>query len=403
MKKKIAIIGAGSAGIQSACHFLAYLNKDWQITLIHDPKINILGIGESSNPPFINALEVGTNFNMYNDLDALDGTMKLGTVYKNWREHDFFNPLLTGQTAVHFNTHKLKEFAIPRLHKKWPDKFVEIHGTCTEIVDDGTKVTLLIDKEYQDFDYLVDCRGFPRTFNDLPGMPKGYNDYTVVENPTVNYSLTYNKPRIIEDIVTGHVATPDGWMFTVPLTSRTGCGYMFNTSFTTIDQARQNFSKIIDVPVDEITTGVEYKFQSYYTNKLLNGRILKNGNQSVFFEPMFANSLWVYDQVNRLFFDHLINGASEEATNQKFKHVATSVLDLIYFHYHGGSNFKTPFWEYIVPLATKKVYESPHFKHACDVLKYVKESRHYVEGVQWVYSALNLEVIDKNFGYNYFT
>ena len=55
MMNKLAVIGVGSAGIQSLCHFLAWLDKSWEIYSIHSPKIPISGIGESTNPRFLDA------------------------------------------------------------------------------------------------------------------------------------------------------------------------------------------------------------------------------------------------------------------------------------------------------------------------------------------------------------
>ena len=81
-KNKLAVIGVGSAGIQSLCHFLAYMDETWEITSIHNPSKKIQGIGESSNPSFIAALELGVGFNLIEDLNKINGTLKFGTKYK---------------------------------------------------------------------------------------------------------------------------------------------------------------------------------------------------------------------------------------------------------------------------------------------------------------------------------
>mgnify|MGYP000394363711 CR=1 FL=1 len=46
---------------------------------------------------------------------------------------------------------------------------------------------------------------------------------------------------------------------------------------------------------------IEYHFKSYYAKQFLNGRIIKNGNAAIFFEPMSAFSLFLYDKINRSF------------------------------------------------------------------------------------------------------
>ena len=79
MMNKLAVIGVGSAGIQSLCHSLAWLDKSWEIYSIHSPKIPISGIGESTNPKFLGALEYGLDFSHQKNLSDINGTLKFGT------------------------------------------------------------------------------------------------------------------------------------------------------------------------------------------------------------------------------------------------------------------------------------------------------------------------------------
>src|SRR6185503_16454329 len=87
MKRKIAVIGAGSAGLLSAAHLCTWLDDSWEIVSIHNPKKKILGIGESTNGAFVSVLERGTNFSLAHpeDLAALDATIKYGSKFENWR------------------------------------------------------------------------------------------------------------------------------------------------------------------------------------------------------------------------------------------------------------------------------------------------------------------------------
>ena len=115
MMNKLAVIGVGSAGIQSLCHSLAWLDKSWEIYSIHSPKIPISGIGESTNPRFLDALGYGLDFLLHRDLSDINGTLKFGTKYTDWRKEPFYNPLLNGNLAIHFDTSILAKWAIPCL------------------------------------------------------------------------------------------------------------------------------------------------------------------------------------------------------------------------------------------------------------------------------------------------
>ena len=131
---KLAVIGVGSAGIQSLCHFLAWLDKSWEIYSIHSPKIPISGIGESSNPSFLSSLEYGLDFSLHKNFSDINGTLKFGTKYTNWRKEPFINPLLDGNLAIHFDTSILAKWAIPRFKKIWNNKFKIIEGEVTNIL-----------------------------------------------------------------------------------------------------------------------------------------------------------------------------------------------------------------------------------------------------------------------------
>ena len=393
--KTIAVVGAGTAGIQGICHYLAYLGSHgWTVTLIHSPKINILGIGESTNPPFVEALEDGANFNILDDMEELDATFKFGTHYVNWRDTPFTIPVLTGHAALHINTFKLREFSLPRIKSIWGDKFQIIEGTVSSMENKDEVVEIIVDGTAFQFDYAVDNRGFPEE----------YGDYHVIEDNPVNRALVHNTPEIATWNATLHQATPDGWMFGVPLSSRTSYGYLFNDRITPVDVAKANFSKEIDVPVDELDT-IEYKFMSYYAKNVLDKKILKNGNRAVFFEPMFANSLWLYKMTDRLFVSYIKQGIPESHVNDVFQSMAHEVEELICFFYHGGSKYNTEFWKNVKPYASKKLETSKTFS----IMKKIMTRQHKLKQFDptinehsWVFSEKHLFTIDEKLGYNYF-
>jgi hypothetical protein len=397
MKRKLAVIGLGSAGITALCHFLSWMNEEWEITSIHDPNIPILGIGESTNPSFINTLEWGLDFNLIRDLELLDGTLKYGTSYKNWREQEFRNPLLGGNTAAHINTFKLKEFALPRLTSIWGDKFKQIHGNA-EILDNGLNfVTLKIaDKNYR-FDYVIDCSGFPKSFE----------NYNVLEQQNLNHALIHNSaPKQInmyEPTYTGHIATKDGWMFEIPLISRNSYGYMFNDDVTPTEEAKINFAEILGIDVSELQN-IEYKFKSFYAKKLIVNRIIKGGNSAVFFEPLFANSLWLYDNINKYAFRYICGLDSETHLNQLFISLSKNVEDVIAFHYHGGSNYDTPFWDRVKTISNKKLEASEKFKQIQPVLQRFTRNKLWDnnEESSWAFGSKQMVDVSRNFGYKYF-
>ena len=180
--KNLCIVGVGTAGIQSLSHFLSFLGKDWNVFSIRDPEISPIGIGESTNPNFVLGIERGMDFNIIEDLEAINGTLKFGTKYSNWRCLDFVNPFIGGNVAVHFDSSKFSEFSLPRLSSRWGDRFKEIVGSVTSIENVENNVRVVVNGNKYIFDYVIDCTGFP----------KSYKDYYLVPDAPVNRCLVHN-------------------------------------------------------------------------------------------------------------------------------------------------------------------------------------------------------------------
>lgn len=396
---KIAVIGVGSGGILTICHLIYYLkNFNVQITSIYDPKVPSIGIGESTNPFFWKSTILGlglTDVNQFIKDKEIDSTKKNGTLYKNWRQKDFLNPLMFAEEdskdfAIHFNTHKFKEFAFSQLYKLWGKRLQEIHGDVSNIKNEKNCITVTVDNQDHVFDYVVDCRGFPKS-------DEGYN---LLDMP-VNHALIHNSTDINDDWnYTLHQATEHGWLFGVPLATRTSYGYLFNDKITDIVDARNNFSKIINVPVDELED-VEHKFKSYYIEKIIQGRLFKNGNSAVFFEPMFANSLWMYGFINSIIVEKITKHEScENELNFIYQQKALEIHDLICFYYQGGSIYNTDFWKYATNYSKTRLKNSKVFNELCNKFNYMNKNNCIINS-NTVFSSKTLKKMDKDLEYFY--
>jgi hypothetical protein len=397
--KKIAVIGTGSGGILSICQFLYYL-KDYEVYSISDPAIPAVGIGESTNPFFFSVINLALQIGEYDDFvekGELDSTIKLGTFFKDWRDNDFLNPLFgegNNRKAIHFNTFKFKEFAFPRLRDIWKERFIEIIGNVNDLKNNTNDAVVIINGEPHSFDYVVDCRGFA----------KDHEDYHLVNQP-VNHALIHNKTELQPDWkFTLHQATENGWMFGVPLKTRTSYGYLFNDTITDIETAKINFAKTINVPISELQN-IEYKFKSYYTKKIIDNRLMRNGNNAVFFEPLIGNSLWIYDFINKLLCDYITGGEnkySESILNYIFQKKALEVHDTLCYYYHGGSKYDTPFWQNAVRYSSEVLSKSLSFKQLQDKFEYMKENNCMIPS-EVIFGTESLVEIDKNLQYYYWS
>ena len=396
MKKKLAIIGCGSAGIQSVSHFLTWLKEDWTVTIFYDESIAITGIGESTNPVFVNNLQLGTDFNLQSDLASLNGTLKFATEYIDWRDKSFFNPFMAGNIGIHMDTHKLKDFAIDRFKTYWGKRFKEVIGNVTEIINEKNYAAVMLgDKKYV-FDYVIDCTGFPKSYE---------KDYHVFEGYPTNHALVHNVERDLDNIFnaynTEHIATDNGWMFTVPLKNRMSYGYLFNDQIVNIETAKEDFANRLNISKDDLNN-IEYKFKAYYCNKIVNNRVMANGNKAFFIEPLFGNSLFVYDQANRVIYDYIMGRITQESANKVFTQTAEDVHDVICYHYHGGSKYNTDFWQNAIGYSKDHLKQSKRFGEIPKTMKHANINNVYDDTILWIFNSPSLNTLDKNFNYNYF-
>lgn len=389
---KIAIIGTGTAGIVSISHCLAFLPKDWEVTSIYDPNIPMLGIGESTSTQIPLTLYHGTGLNLLDGAPDLDATIKHGVKYSNWRENDFFTKIPPPFYAMHFNNFKLKDYAFERFGHRWGSKFKTVLGEITNIVDFNDKVTItLADKTEHYFDYLIDCRGYP----------DDYSGYYSVDIP-VNHCLvhTINEPG--DWNYTHHYAHPNGWMFGIPLQTRQGWGYLYNDKITSRDDAVNDIARIFNTDSNELNLR-EFSFKNYKAKKFIDGRIIKNGNRALFFEPLEALSGWMYDGIIRTFFDMALSNIHDEDSANEYLHTLADDYELfIHFMYHGGSVYDSDFWKITKEKSSQKISQSKKFKEHIKSMKGLDPAMYSSPALVYPFPISVWKQIDNDMQYHYF-
>ncbi len=394
MKKRIAVVGVGSAGLLNVMHLCVWLDNSWEIVSVHDPKKKILGIGESTNGGFVHALEQATRFSIAHDEDmtALDATLKYGSRFVDWRRHQWINPLLNGNVAVHFNSRCLKNFTYDRLKRYWPGQFRTLEGDVREIVDRGDRVSVTIDGHEHDFDYLIDCRGTPSSFD----------DYVVSDCTLLDRCLVHRVAPYDYEPYTDHIATAHGWMFGVPLRGWKTYGYLYSQQFTSRQEAVSDMKNILKVDdLEAADYEQEYELTSYYAKQLVAGRVCKNGNRALFFEPLVANSIFLYLRANRLIFDYLTQALSAEEVNSRFVTSVREMEDVISYYYQGGSMHASEFWRAAAGSAQQRLTQRPNFLRYLGRLRALKQQGilHTAPGYAW--APHTWQIVDAQLGYGY--
>jgi hypothetical protein len=389
---RIGVVGVGTAGLMSLCHLLAHSPNGATVTSIYDPEIKILGIGESSTFGFPKILFQGTGFNLAEWADYLDATPKFGVSYRSWREQDFESVVQPGDYALHFNNFKMKEFCFMRFEQMWEDKFRVITGTVDDIVNKGTHASVMMSGKEEKFDLIVDCRGYPID----------YTDYNLIENMPVNHCLVNMIPEPGTWNTTMHQATKNGWMFGIPLKTRQGWGYLYNDTITTKEEAMADIADIFKTTPDKLDLR-EFAFKPYYAKTFFDGRILKNGNRALFFEPLEALSGFFYEMALRTVFDFYSGTMpSIDAVNAHLTTLSQNLENFYHYIYHGGSTFNTPFWNTVTKNSTEKLKNNARWDNT------VSEVNSCIVGNEIIEKPIGLWFTEKwidwedKFGYSYF-
>lgn len=373
---KIAILGAGSAGIlTTGCILKDFKNRgiDCEVTHIFDPNIPILGVGESTTSEVTFAIGQAFDFIFATEAKELNSTTKYGTHYIDWRKDDIIFPFQSGYHAVHFDARDFAKMGLERLKKLYPNYKL-----------------LNANVEYEDldeYDYVIDCRGRPTDFTD-------YKECDLI----LNSALVYDDPEPSDFGFTRHVAHKYGWMFVIPLQHRTSHGFLYNKDFCSREDAEQELIRITKATEKDIENFRTFNLKPYYCKKTINGRILKSGNRAVFFEPMSANSLYMAVKNAQIHSQYIRGEITEDKANELCILNYRAVEDLINLIYHGGSIYENDFWEWAKDRASNNLKET-------NVLQ-----RYVAEQDDEMFKTITerfmghhvLRYVDQEFGFNYF-
>jgi len=344
MSKKIAVIGAGTAGVLAISHFNKWM-KDCELELYYDSNIKPQPVGEGSTPTLPNCLWQNLEFT-FDELQKVDGTIKYGIDKRNWGGTDFVHPFYPPIVGYHFNAGKLQNFIFDKLKND------------VKIIDKNVR------HQDIDADFVMDCSGKPNDYEDFNmseyiSVNAVYVTQCYWDYPTFNNTLT--------------MARPYGWVFGIPLKNRCSIGYMYNHNINTLEEVKEDVKNIFEefnlTPSD--TTNA-FKFKNYFRKQNFTERVVYNGNSSFFLEPLEATSIMVMDFINRGSYDVWTGKMSADKYNQSYLELLNEIEEMIMIHYYAGSKFDTPFWDFAKERGercSKRMMNNPKFKFIYEMSK----------------------------------
>lgn len=377
----IAILGGGTAGWMAAC----LMARAWpaaRITVIESPDIGIVGVGEGSTPQ-LKALFDTLGIAEADWMPAADATYKAGIAFHGWGGDapPYFHPF-AGQIDLHtqdafvlsararrlgadvdahpdgfflnariaragraplvpadfpfaigygyhFDAHKVGEVlrahaltrGVVHLARRVVDVAVDAEGAVAALVlDTGERIAA---------DLFVDASGFHSV---IAQGALGVPFHSFANNLFADRAVVMPTPRAAAPMAqTRATALSAGWAWDIPLTSRTGNGYVYASRYLSADAAEMELRTHLglqdaDVAVRHLTMKVGRVETSWTANCLAIG--LAQG----FIEPLEATALHIVQATVEGFID-AYDRADRDGFNARIARRYEGIRDYIVAHY----------------------------------------------------------------------
>jgi hypothetical protein len=392
---KITIVGGGTAGWIAAYYILKAQPKMHEVVIVESSKIGIIGAGEGSTGTMVDLLNGGF-FNYKADIENFvaktDATPKMGIRHKYWgtKKESYFAPLDTSPTAFTGNDyifkHALSVYGKEKMHlasslghKYENQNYYEYHAFHfdghkvgnffkEECEKDGIKVydsvvkkanmdsqgdiksIILEDGYILESDLFIDCTGFSRVLMKSVGSTWVSKKDVLPMDTAMPFLLQYSEDEVVMPETTA-TALSSGWMWDIPLYTRRGCGYVFDSSFISKEDAQKEIETYLG---REITPIKFINFDGGYSSDFWKNNVICLGLSSSFVEPLEATSIHNTIIQISIFVNEFLDiapnltfvKAKQNIYNKRIKFLMDLTVDFISLHYQGGRR-DTEFWKYI--------------------------------------------------------
>jgi tryptophan halogenase len=327
------IVGGGSAGWLTALYLNKYFPNE-KVVVIASSEIGILGAGEGTTPAFMEYLsEVGIS-----ELELVENckaSLKTGIKFTNWNGDDehYYHNFWDDKYALHFDASLLAKYlqdvATNRCIKLIDDEVIKV------LLDDGNITTLVTPSGPVTGDFFFDCSGFKRLL--IGEIYKSeWEEYDMPCKRAIPFFLPNDNTNLPD--YTESVAMKYGWIWKIPVQGRYGCGYVFDSTMTTDENAAQ---EIRDYLGHDFKSPRTFNFSAGAYKQVWINNCMAVGLSSGFIEPLEATSIWIQILALRLFVQNRDNPVK---VNNDVKELNEDILSFLYFHYL-SQRTDTEFWK----------------------------------------------------------
>lgn len=250
-----------------------------------------------------------------------------------------------GTHAFHFNAAKLADFlrgiAIERGVKHIDDEVVDFK------LDEEEYIKAVVTKSGKEYEssFVFDCTGFNKLI--IGGLYKSewisYADSLPIKR-AIGFFMDLDDGEI--PTYTESIAMNCGWAWKIPVQSRFGCGYAFDSDYITDEDAKK---EIIAKFGPNVNFGKTFEFNAGMFKTPWVKNCVAVGLSAGFIEPLEATSIMVQTLSLDTYLDNNIGTINRnqyyiDRYNERMRLINSENKDFIYAHYLTQRN-DTPFWK----------------------------------------------------------
>ena len=352
--RKVAVVGRGTAGSLAAAAVTRIRpGGDLELHHIYDSRIPVIGVGEGSWPSLVQELNRLTDLPHETVQQRLNGTRKYGVAFEGWgrRSRDFTHYFTPRQVSYAY--HLSADTMADLLHESTRARHIDAKVLGIARVEGGARVEFE-GRAPERYDLVFDARGFPREFHrdrhiDISFIPT--NTAVIRRCPAV-VAAPPDGP-FVQPTYTRAVARPHGWIFVIPLTVHTSCGYIFNRDVTGLDEVESDFDAFLETQgVSEFEQRAVIPFPNFVHRRMYDGAVARIGNAAAFMEPLEATAI-VSAQVQIGMVIHTRLNRPVEHLERDAPVVNRFLVDnmlcyglFVGWHYSCGSRYDSEFWRH---------------------------------------------------------
>ena len=391
--RNVVVVGGGTAGWTAAAAIARLIGANLNVVLVESDAIGTVGVGEATIPPF-RTMHRLLKIDEAEFLAQVQGTIKLGIAFENWRNvgHEYIHSFgFTGQGcwAAGFQHFWLKARSLgfaedyghyaPELMAARAGRFgflkqdplsyayhidatsyagllrkqaeqdgvTRIEGRVVDVqrAESGDIAALKLESgDIVTGDLFIDCSGFVSLLLDKT-LETEFEDWT--QWLPCDRAIAVQTSATAEPIpYTRSIARESGWQWRIPLQTRVGNGLVYCSEFMSDDEARHTL--LSNIEGDVITEPRVLRFRTGQRVKQWNRNCVGLGLASGFLEPLESTSIHLIQRgiirLMQMFPHDGIVDSDRTEFNRQMDTEFRYIRDFIILHYHVTERTDSEFW-----------------------------------------------------------